>query len=78
MAYTGRNKSAVAGAESRLAPVPEPARTPVSLRYVRSAPLRVVGEVSRQTYEFSVGASIQPVDPRDLFQLLSTGYFSRA
>jgi hypothetical protein len=58
--------------------VPEPVHTPVSLRYVRTAPLRVVGEASRQTYEFSGSAPIQPIDPRDLFQLLSMGYFSRA
>ena len=79
MAYTGHD-GVVAAADNQngLALAPEPARMPVSLRYVRTAPLRVVGEASRQRYEFSASAPIQPVDPRDLFQLLSMGYFSRA
>jgi hypothetical protein len=56
--------------------VPDPA--PVSLRYVRTAPMRMVGEVSGRQYEFSGLRPTQAVDPRDLFQLLSMGYFSRA
>lgn len=53
-------------------------RVPVNLRYVRTAPVRIAGEVSGKQYEFSGSRPTQPVDPRDLFQLLSTGYFSRA
>ena len=80
MAYSApdRGIAATANSVSRGALVPEPERSPVALRYVRTAPLRVVGEASRQRYEFSASAPIQPVDPRDLFQLLSMGYFSRA
>ena len=52
--------------------------TPVSLRYVRTAPMRLIGEVSGRQYEFSGSRPIQSIDPRDLFQLLSMGYFSRA
>ena len=79
MTYTGHD-GAVAAADnlSGLGLAPETSRTPVSLRYVRTAPLRVVGESSRQQYEFSGAAPIQAVDPRDLFQLLNMGYFSRA
>jgi len=61
-----------------LAAVPQTSQTPVSLRYVRIAPMRVVGEGSGRQYEFSGSRPIQAVDPRDLFQLLSMGYFSRA
>jgi hypothetical protein len=61
-----------------LALAPDPPSTPVTLRYVRSAPMRVSGEGSGREYEFSGSRPIQTVDPRDLFQLLSMGYFSRA
>jgi hypothetical protein len=67
-----------AAAARRLALAPEPPRAPVTLRYVRTAPMRVSGEVSGRQYEFSGLRPIQTVDPRDLFQLLSMGYFSRA
>ena len=67
-----------AAAERRLVAMPQTSRTPVSLRYVRIAPMRVVGEGSGRQYEFSGSRPIQTVDPRDLFQLLSMGYFSRA
>jgi hypothetical protein len=49
----------------------------VSLRYVRNAPLRVTGEVSGRQYEFSATRPIQAMDPQDLFQLLSMGYFNK-
>ena len=57
---------------------PEQSRTPATLRYVRTASMRVLGEGSGRQYEFSGSRPIQTVDPRDLFQLLSMGYFSRA
>jgi hypothetical protein len=79
MAYTGHDgAAATADNQPGLALAPELARIPVTLRYVRTAPMRVVGEASRQQYEFSGAAPIQAVDPRDLFQLLNMGYFSRA
>jgi len=40
--------------------------------------MRLIGEVSGRQYEFSGSRPIQSIDPRDLFQLLSMGYFSRA
>ena len=61
-----------------LALAPDPPSTPVTLRYVRIAPMRVSGEGSGRQYEFSGSRPIQTIDPRDLFQLLSMGYFSRA
>ena len=67
--------SAAASQGLTLAPSPP---TPVTLRYVRIAPMRVAGEGSGRQYEFSGSRPIQTVDPRDLFQLLSMGYFSRA
>jgi len=79
MAYTAPDRSVVAAPEPRSRPsvMQKPERSPVSLRYVRTAPLRVVGEVSRQSYQFSGSAPIQSVDSSDLLQLLSLGYFSR-
>jgi hypothetical protein len=67
--------SAVAARGIALAP--DPPRAPVALRYVRTAPMQVSGEGSGRQYEFSGSRPIQTVDPRDLFQLLSMGYFSR-
>jgi hypothetical protein len=52
--------------------------TPVSLRYVRSAPMRVTGEATGRQYEFSGTRPTQAIDPKDLFQLLTMGYFSKA
>jgi hypothetical protein len=49
----------------------------LSLRYVRSAPLCVTGEVSGRLYEFSGARPIKTIDPRDLFQLLIMGYFNK-
>jgi hypothetical protein len=66
-----------AAASRGLALAPDAPRTPVTLRYVRTAPMRVAGEGSGRQYEFSGSRPIQTVDPRDLFQLLSMGYFSR-
>jgi hypothetical protein len=54
------------------------ARAAVSLRYVRTAPMRLVGAISGRQYEFSGSRPTQAIDSRDMFQLLSTGYFSRA
>jgi hypothetical protein len=51
---------------------------PATVRYVRTAPLRVTGEATGRQYEFSGAWPVQAIDPRDLFSLLSTGYFSRA
>ena len=63
-------------AARKLALAPEPPRAPVAPRYVRIAPMRVSGEGSGRQYEFSGSRPIQSVDPRDLLQLLSMGYFS--
>jgi hypothetical protein len=49
-----------------------------SVRYVRRVPLRLTGEATGRTYEFSSARPTQHVDPRDLAGLLRTGYFSRA
>jgi hypothetical protein len=54
------------------------ANVPVTVRYVRTAPMRVTGEATGRRYEFSGAWPVQTVDPRDLSSLLSTGYFSRA
>jgi len=51
---------------------------PVSLRYVRTAPMRVTGEASGREYIFSGSRPTQAIDPKDLYQLLSMGYFSQA
>ena len=64
--------------ERPLAVVPQAPLTPVSLRYVRSAPMRVHGEATGRQYEFSGSRPDQSVDPRDLASLLSLGYFSMA
>ena len=64
--------------ERALAVVPQIPLTPVSLRYVRSAPMRVLGEATGRQYEFSGSRPAQAVDPRDLASLLSLGYFSMA
>lgn len=58
--------------------VPQYPSTPVSLRYVRSAPMRVHGQATGRQYEFSGSRPSQAVDPRDLEGLLSLGYFSMA
>jgi hypothetical protein len=70
-------REAVRGARV-LAMVPQAARSAVSLRYVRTAPMRLVGAVSGRQYEFSGNRATQAIDGRDMFQLLSTGYFSKA
>jgi hypothetical protein len=67
-----------AAAARGLAWAPDSPRTPVTLRYVRIAPISVMGESSGRQYEFSGSRPLQTVDPRDLFQLLSMGYFSRS
>jgi hypothetical protein len=64
--------------ERPLAEVPQMPLTPVSLRYVRTAPMRVLGEATGRRYEFSGSRPAQAVDPRDLASLLSLGYFSMA
>jgi hypothetical protein len=64
--------------ERALAVVPQYPSTPVSLRYVRTAPLRVLGHATGRQYEFSGSRPSQAVDPRDLEGLLSLGYFSMA
>ena len=64
--------------ERPLAVVPQIPLTPVSLRYVRTAPMRVLGEATGRQYEFSGSRPAQAVDPRDLASLLSLGYFSMA
>jgi hypothetical protein len=69
MAHTGR-EAAVFVAQSPSAPV--------SLRYVRTAPMRVKGEASGREYIFSGTRPTQAIDPKDTVQLLSMGYFSRA
>jgi hypothetical protein len=50
----------------------------VSLRYVRTAPMRVTGEASGREYIFSGARPTQEIDPKDMFQLLSIGNFSKA
>ena len=64
--------------ERALAEIPQMPLTPVSLRYVRSAPMRVLGVATGRQYEFSGSRPAQPGDPRDLASLLSLGYFSMA
>jgi hypothetical protein len=64
--------------ERPLAEAPQMPLTPVSLRYVRTAPMRVQGEGTGRQYEFSGSRPAQAVDPRDLASLLSLGYFSMA
>ena len=58
--------------------VPQSSGAPVSLRYVRTAPMRVTGEASGRHYEFSGSRPTQAIDPKDVLQLLSMGYFSKA
>ena len=64
--------------ERPLAEVPQMPLTPVTLRYVRTAPMRVLSEATGRKYEFSGSRPAQAVDPRDLASLLSLGYFSMA
>ena len=52
--------------------------TPVSLRYLRTSPIRVRGAGSGRSYEFSASRQTQPVDRRDLPGLLRTGFFRQA
>lgn len=52
--------------------------TPVSLRYLRTSPIRVRGAGSGRSYEFSPSRQTQPVDRRDLPGLLRTGFFRQA
>jgi len=50
----------------------------MSLRYVRTTPMRVKGEATGREYIFSGSRPTQAIDPKDTAQLLSMGYFSRA
>jgi len=55
----------------------QPPGTRVSVRYVRTAPMRVLGQVTGRHYDFSGSRPAQAVDPLDLPSILATGYFSR-
>ncbi len=52
--------------------------TPVSVRYLRTSPIRVRGAGSGRSYDFSASRQTQPVDRRDLPGLLRTGFFRQA
>jgi len=58
--------------------VAQPPSAPMSLRYVRTTPMRVKGEATGREYIFSGSRPTQAIDPKDTAQLLSMGYFSRA
>jgi len=49
-----------------------------TLRYVRTAAMRISGGVTRREYVFSGAQATQVVDARDIPGLLATGYFSKA
>ena len=50
----------------------------ITIRYLETAPVRVKGLTTGQSYEFSGPQSVQTVDARDATSLLSTRFFSRA
>ncbi len=50
----------------------------VALRYRERARVRVLGPVTKQSYEFSPEQATQPVDARDAEALLRTRQFLRA
>ena len=79
--HTGRETASLRSepvrTEKGIVSAPELSSAQLSLRYVRSAPLCVTGEVSGRLYEFSGARPIKTIDPRDLFQLLIMGYFNK-
>jgi hypothetical protein len=54
------------------------ARCSIAVRYVESAPVRVLGLATGRRYEFSGSQAVQEVDARDAASLLSTRFFRRA
>ena len=62
----------------RVAVPPQALSTPVSVRYLRTSPIRVRGAGSGRSYDFSASRQTQPVDRRDLPGLLRTGFFRQA
>jgi hypothetical protein len=48
----------------------EAASAPILLQYVGNADVVVHGPVTKRSYAFSRGASVQPIDPRDAVVLL--------
>ena len=49
----------------------------VNLYYFGRTNVQIRGAVSGQNYQFSRTAPVQPVDPRDVFNLLQTRLFRR-
>ena len=52
-------------------------RSVTTLRYLRSAPARIIGAVTGRQYNFSASHPVQVIDSRDASGLLSTGLFRR-
>jgi hypothetical protein len=50
----------------------------LSIRYLKSSPIRVQGLMTGRSYEFSGSQTIQSVDARDASSLLNTRFFRRA
>lgn len=47
----------------------------VSVRYMQSSPIRVRGPATGRQYQFSAGAPVQAIDPKDAPALLRTSFF---
>ncbi|HZT30314.1 MAG TPA: hypothetical protein VFA33_10550 [Bryobacteraceae bacterium] len=87
MSCCGERRSAAAAA-SPGEPAPPARRGPagpppglayraVNLHYLREAPVRVTGTITRRAYEFSGASPVASVDARDVPGLLLTGQFRR-
>jgi hypothetical protein len=53
-------------------------RRPVRLRYLGEDPIRTIGQVSGQPYEFSSQTPEREVDARDAAELVKTSTFTVA
>jgi hypothetical protein len=54
-----------------------PSSGDITLRYLKTAPVRVRGLITGRSYEFTAPQLVANIDPRDVPGLLSTGLFRR-